>query len=45
MWRVALETGNYELLGADGRESVKVNGQVEAMEVESAHLRSRDRCV
>ncbi|XP_024124234.1 bromodomain adjacent to zinc finger domain protein 1A [Oryzias melastigma] len=43
VWRVALETGNYELLGADGRESVKVNGQVEAMEVESAHLRSRDR--
>uniref|UniRef100_A0A3P9JXH2 Bromodomain adjacent to zinc finger domain protein 1A n=1 Tax=Oryzias latipes TaxID=8090 RepID=A0A3P9JXH2_ORYLA len=45
VWRAALEAGNYELLGPDGRESVRVNGQADATEGDSAHLRARDRCV
>ncbi|KAM6968591.1 bromodomain adjacent to zinc finger domain protein 1A [Tautogolabrus adspersus] len=43
VWRSALEAGNYELLSSDGRENGGTNGRVEAMEVESAHLRTRDR--
>ncbi|KAM6912794.1 bromodomain adjacent to zinc finger domain protein 1A [Xenentodon cancila] len=35
VWRLALEAGDYELLGSDR--------QVEAMEVEFVHLRARDR--
>lgn len=45
VWRLALEAGNYELLASDGRENTGMNGRVEAMEVDSAHLRARDRCV
>ncbi|KAM9708571.1 bromodomain adjacent to zinc finger domain protein 1A isoform 1-T3 [Menidia menidia] len=44
LWRSALEAGDYERLSSDGRENARVNGQVEAMEVDSAYLRSRDRC-
>ncbi|XP_022621867.1 bromodomain adjacent to zinc finger domain protein 1A [Seriola dumerili] len=43
VWRSALEAGNYELLCSDGRESGGMNGRVEAMEVDSNHLRARDR--
>uniref|UniRef100_A0A3B4FRM3 Bromodomain adjacent to zinc finger domain protein 1A n=1 Tax=Pundamilia nyererei TaxID=303518 RepID=A0A3B4FRM3_9CICH len=43
VWRLALEAGNYELLASDGRENTGMNGRVEAMEVDSAHLRARDR--
>lgn len=43
VWRSALEAGNYELLGSDGRENAGMNGRVEAMEVDSPHLRTRDR--
>lgn len=45
IWRSALEVGNYELLTSDGRENTGMNGRVEAMEVDCAHLRARDRCV
>uniref|UniRef100_A0A3B4ZIS6 Bromodomain adjacent to zinc finger domain protein 1A n=1 Tax=Stegastes partitus TaxID=144197 RepID=A0A3B4ZIS6_9TELE len=40
VWRSALEAGNYELLSSDG---AGMNGREEAMEVDSAHLRARDR--
>ncbi|KAM9354471.1 bromodomain adjacent to zinc finger domain protein 1A isoform 1-T2 [Pholidichthys leucotaenia] len=40
IWHMALEAGNYEQLSSDWRE----NG-VECMEMESAHLRARDRLV
>ncbi|XP_042083188.1 bromodomain adjacent to zinc finger domain protein 1A [Haplochromis burtoni] len=43
VWRLALEAGNYELLASDGRENTGMNGRVETMEVDSAHLRARDR--
>lgn len=43
IWRSALEAGNYELLTSDGRENTGMNGRVEAMEVDCAHLRARDR--
>ncbi|KAM9842448.1 bromodomain adjacent to zinc finger domain protein 1A [Aulostomus maculatus] len=43
VWRSALETGNYELLSSDGRENGGMNGRVDAMEVDSAQLRARDR--
>uniref|UniRef100_A0A669AVI4 Bromodomain adjacent to zinc finger domain protein 1A n=1 Tax=Oreochromis niloticus TaxID=8128 RepID=A0A669AVI4_ORENI len=43
IWRSALEVGNYELLTSDGRENTGMNGRVEAMEVDCAHLRARDR--
>lgn len=43
VWRSALEAGNYELLCSDGRENGGMNGRVEAMEVDSNHLRARDR--
>ncbi|XP_034530820.1 bromodomain adjacent to zinc finger domain protein 1A isoform X2 [Notolabrus celidotus] len=39
VWRSALGTGNYELLSSEGRE----NGGMDAMEVEPAHLKTRDR--
>uniref|UniRef100_A0A667XPW8 Bromodomain adjacent to zinc finger domain protein 1A n=1 Tax=Myripristis murdjan TaxID=586833 RepID=A0A667XPW8_9TELE len=42
-WRSALEAGNYELLCSDGRESAGTNGRAVAMEIDSAHLRARDR--
>uniref|UniRef100_A0A669DJJ7 Bromodomain adjacent to zinc finger domain protein 1A n=1 Tax=Oreochromis niloticus TaxID=8128 RepID=A0A669DJJ7_ORENI len=45
IWRSALEVGNYELLTSDGRENTGMNGRVEAMEVDCAHLRARDRCL
>uniref|UniRef100_A0A3P8SXS1 Bromodomain adjacent to zinc finger domain protein 1A n=1 Tax=Amphiprion percula TaxID=161767 RepID=A0A3P8SXS1_AMPPE len=40
VWRSALEAGNYELLSSDAGA---MNGREEAMEVDSAHLRARDR--
>lgn len=43
MWRSALEAGNYELLSCEGKETAGLNGRVEAMEVDSAHLRAKDR--
>ncbi|XP_071354679.1 bromodomain adjacent to zinc finger domain protein 1A isoform X2 [Trachinotus anak] len=43
VWRSALEAGNYDLLCSDGRENGGMNGRVEAMEVDSTHLRARDR--
>ncbi|XP_028251330.1 bromodomain adjacent to zinc finger domain protein 1A isoform X2 [Parambassis ranga] len=43
VWRSALQAGNYELLSWDGKETAGVNGRVEAMEVDSAHLRAKDR--
>ncbi|XP_030574550.1 bromodomain adjacent to zinc finger domain protein 1A isoform X2 [Archocentrus centrarchus] len=43
VWRSALEAGNYELLSSDGRENTGMNRRLEAMEVESTHLRARDR--
>ncbi|XP_029972388.1 bromodomain adjacent to zinc finger domain protein 1A isoform X2 [Salarias fasciatus] len=43
LWRSALEAGNYEVLGSDSRESTAVNGRLEPMEVDQAHLRLRDR--
>lgn len=43
VWRSALEAGNYELLSSDGRENAGMNRRLEAMEVESTHLRARDR--
>ncbi|XP_074548137.1 bromodomain adjacent to zinc finger domain protein 1A [Halichoeres trimaculatus] len=43
VWRSALEAGNYELLSLDSRENGGINGRLEAMEVEPAHLRARDR--
>uniref|UniRef100_A0A7N8YIY2 Bromodomain adjacent to zinc finger domain protein 1A n=1 Tax=Mastacembelus armatus TaxID=205130 RepID=A0A7N8YIY2_9TELE len=43
VWRSALEAGNYELLCSEGRENGGMDGRVEAMEVDSAQLRARDR--
>ncbi|KAK2892310.1 bromodomain adjacent to zinc finger domain protein 1A isoform X2 [Channa argus] len=43
VWRSALEAGNYEVLCSDSRENGGMNGRVEAMEVDSNHLRARDR--
>ncbi|KAF7641362.1 hypothetical protein LDENG_00283690, partial [Lucifuga dentata] len=43
VWRSALEAGKYELLCCDGRENGGINGHLEAMQVDSAHLRARDR--
>ncbi|XP_022053565.2 bromodomain adjacent to zinc finger domain protein 1A [Acanthochromis polyacanthus] len=40
LWRSALEAGNYELLSSDAGAT---NGREEAMEVDPAHLRARDR--
>ncbi|KAG7238083.1 hypothetical protein INR49_031437 [Caranx melampygus] len=42
VWRSALEVGNYEKL-SEGRENGGMNGRVEAVEVETNHLRARDR--
>ncbi|MEQ2186278.1 hypothetical protein GOODEAATRI_026985, partial [Goodea atripinnis] len=44
VWRSALEAGNYELLGTDGKDNATINGQVEPMEMDSVQLRARDRC-
>ncbi|XP_012735154.2 bromodomain adjacent to zinc finger domain protein 1A isoform X1 [Fundulus heteroclitus] len=44
VWRSALEAGNYELLGSDGKENAVMNGQVAPMELDSGQLRARDRC-
>lgn len=44
VWRTALEEGNYELLGFDAKENGVMNGQAEPWEVDSAHLRTRERC-
>ncbi|XP_038156804.1 bromodomain adjacent to zinc finger domain protein 1A isoform X2 [Cyprinodon tularosa] len=44
VWRTELEEGNYELLGSDAKENGMMNGQAEPWEVDSAHLRTRERC-
>lgn len=41
VWRSALEAGNYKLLCSD--ENNRINGPVEAMEVDCGQLRARDR--
>ncbi|XP_037550771.1 bromodomain adjacent to zinc finger domain protein 1A [Nematolebias whitei] len=41
VWRSALEAGNYKLLCSD--ENSRINGPVEAMEVDCGQLRARDR--
>ncbi|XP_027891149.1 bromodomain adjacent to zinc finger domain protein 1A [Xiphophorus couchianus] len=43
VWRSALEEGNYELLASEGKENCVINGQVEPMEVDSGHIKTRDR--
>ncbi|XP_014892051.1 bromodomain adjacent to zinc finger domain protein 1A isoform X2 [Poecilia latipinna] len=43
VWRSALEEGNYELLASEGKENGVINGQVEPMEVDSGHIKIRDR--
>lgn len=43
LWRSALEAGNYEQLAPEVRNSTGVNGLVEPMEVDHAHLRVRER--
>uniref|UniRef100_A0A3Q3BM48 Bromodomain adjacent to zinc finger domain protein 1A n=1 Tax=Kryptolebias marmoratus TaxID=37003 RepID=A0A3Q3BM48_KRYMA len=41
VWRSALEAGNYELLCSD--ETSRINGPVEALEVDCGQLRHKDR--
>uniref|UniRef100_A0A096M7C9 Bromodomain adjacent to zinc finger domain protein 1A n=1 Tax=Poecilia formosa TaxID=48698 RepID=A0A096M7C9_POEFO len=43
VWRSALEEGNYELLASEAKENGVINGQVEPMEVDSGHIKIRDR--
>ncbi|PWA29760.1 hypothetical protein CCH79_00007745 [Gambusia affinis] len=43
VWRSALEEGNYELLASEGKENGVINGQVDPMEVDSGHIKTRDR--
>ncbi|XP_046711822.1 bromodomain adjacent to zinc finger domain protein 1A isoform X3 [Silurus meridionalis] len=42
-WRAALESGNYELLVSEGKESWVLIGEEEAMEIEENHIRVKDR--